>query len=153
MTLPKFKYRCWIVRNDTMPVWNKSLIFCSLKCCADMALRPKPDRMRIVRECATGSARAERVTNRPPQPSRRRGGGTGLRASTSWHLDGSRVVDPTQHQHQPHYEEYQQAQDQPIYEEPQQYHFDAYQQHQYEAYHQQDSQYQPNIEKEHPHME
>jgi len=47
-----------------------------------MALRPN-DKMRGGRESATGSAQTERVANRPPQPSRRRGGSTRLGVSTS----------------------------------------------------------------------
>jgi hypothetical protein len=74
-----------------------------------MSQRPNPDRMRGDRESATGSARAERVATRPPQPSRRRGRGTRLGPSSSSQVDASQVVDPTQHHHQPHYEEYQQA--------------------------------------------
>jgi len=43
-----------------------------------MSQRPKPDIMRGDREFATESARGETVANRPPQPSRWRGGCTRL---------------------------------------------------------------------------
>jgi len=58
---------------------NVSLIFCFLKCCADMSQWPqRPDRIRLGRESSTSSARKEKQALRHPMADRERGGGTRL---------------------------------------------------------------------------
>ena len=71
------------------PCENVSLIFCFLKCCADMSRRnmshrpPEPpqdrsDKFRAGRPAPTGSLRREKQALRPPMAGRGRGGGTRL---------------------------------------------------------------------------
>ena len=79
------------------------------KLCADMSEQDKTDRLRLGRPAPIGSAWREKQALQPPVD-RRRVGGTRLGTinvaggSTS-QTSPSRIVDPTQYQHEQHYQE------------------------------------------------
>jgi len=102
---------------------NVSLIFCFLKCCADMPQRPpqpeppqdRSDKFRAGRLAPTGSARREKQALNHPMAGRGRGGGTrparvDAAGGSLFQMGLSQMVDPTQYQQD--YQVYQQAQDQ-----------------------------------------
>jgi len=142
------------------PFENVLLIFCFLKCCADMSQRstshrpPEPpqdrsDRLRAGRPAPTSSYRREKEALRPPMTGRGRGRGTRLGGVDDAGGSSSQTLDSTEYQQD--YQVYQQPHDQAYHFEvpqPHQYQFDAYQQHQYEVHHQQ-----PVIVQEHRHIE
>jgi len=89
---------------------NVSLIFCFLKCCADMSQRP--DKIRLGRETSTSSAQKEKQALCPPMIGRGRGGGTrfyrvDVAGGSSSQTDPPQMVDPTQYhkEYQQHYHE------------------------------------------------